>query len=268
MDRPSFLAGHLMRMAVSGVTKNSAIRHLKEEHLCSDQEIQSLLNLCSFQSKPKRIDYSEFYRVGKRLSSKGAKRSKYPFTQLYTLDNFATKEECQLMIDIINREATPSFVANPEDEQLISDYRTSQTANLSYLNHPELFEIDFKITSLTQLNPLLSEVMQGQKYNIGQYYKQHCDFFNPWTKEHKVYCEWMGQRTWTFMLYLNDVGKGGETYFKRLGLKIKPKQGTAVFWNNLYKNGFPNYRTLHEALPPASGEKFIVTKWFRSWSLI
>ena len=30
----------------------------------------------------------------------------------------------------------------------------------------------------------------------------------------------------------------------------------------------PNYKTLHEALPPISGDKYIITKWWRSWSLI
>ena len=29
----------------------------------------------------------------------------------------------------------------------------------------------------------------------------------------------MGQRTWTTMIYLNDVEEGGETYFKYLNLK-------------------------------------------------
>jgi prolyl 4-hydroxylase len=265
MDNPSFLAGHLLRMAVSGVTKRSAVRHLKEKYDCSDQDIELLLKLCCLKSKPKRINYGDFYKVGNNLN---AKRLSYPFTQIYIKDGFATEEECDSMISIINQNATPSFVANAKDEKIISDYRTSQTADLSYLRYPELLNIDYKITEFTGLSALLAEVMQGQKYEIGQYYKQHHDYFTPWTKEHKVYCEWMGQRTWTFMLYLNDVEKGGETYFKRLKLKIKPKKGTAVIWNNLHKNGLPNRKTLHEALPPVSGPKYIVTKWFRSWNLI
>ena len=34
----------------------------------------------------------------------------------------------------------------------------------------------------------------------------------------------MGQRTWTTMMYLNDVSEGGETYFKHLKLKVKPEK--------------------------------------------
>ena len=69
-------------------------------------------------------------------------------------------------------------------------------------------------------------------------------------------------------LYLNDVEEGGETNFKYLNLKIKPERGLAVFWNNLYSFGWPNYKTMHEAMPPIKGKKYILTKWYRAWSLI
>ena len=34
------------------------------------------------------------------------------------------------------------------------------------------------------------------------------------------------------------------------------------------KNGIPNFKTLHEALPPIKGNKYVITKWWRSWALI
>ena len=57
--------------------------------------------------------------------------------------------------------------------------------------------------------------------------KSHWDYYHPLSAEHKTYTEWMGQRTWTFMIYLNDVEEGGETYFKFLDLKIKPETWTS-----------------------------------------
>ena len=72
----------------------------------------------------------------------------------------------------------------------------------------------------------------------------------------------------TAMLYLNDVKEGGETYFKYLNLRIKPERGKLLFWNNLYPMGIPNYKTMHEACPPVDQNKYIITKWFRSWPLI
>ena len=252
-------------MAVSGVTKSSVIRYFQTANGCTDADIEALINLCSFKSKPKKIDYDYFYKVGQLLQ---AENISYPFTQIYKKPNFLNKDECNQVIKLIDEHCERSCVANSKDEPIVSDYRTSKTADLSYIKRPQLFDIDYKITKLIGLNPLASEVMQGQRYDIGQYYKQHCDYFKPLTKEYKTYCEWMGQRTWTFMIYLNDVEEGGETYFKHLKLKVKPEQGTAVILNNLYRNGLPNPKTLHEALPPVSGKKYIITKWFRSWSLV
>ena len=176
--------------------------------------------------------------------------------------------ECSDMIKFIDSRLTDSTVADPDDSCLVNDYRTSQSASLGYFEDDFFLNIDKKLVNLLDLNPFIGENMQGQKYLIGQYYKEHHDFFTPFTPEFKTYCEWMGQRTWTTMIYLNDVEEGGETYFKHLKLKIKPKKGLLIAWNNLFFNGIPNYKTLHEALPPISGEKYIITKWWRSWSLI
>ena len=35
-----------------------------------------------------------------------------------------------------------------------------------------------------------------------------------------------------------------------------------------YIDGTNNVKTIHEALPPTSGKKYIITKWWRSWSPI
>jgi prolyl 4-hydroxylase len=254
-----------MRAAVSGVSKTQTLKYIKETYKQNDRDIAQLLKLCNFKQKPKTIDYKNF---ANKIFPTEVKKLKFPFTQLYTLDNFLTLEECELLIAETEKTLRPSTVSDPGDSSTVSDYRTSSTADLHYFNSPYLNQIDNKIVTFMGLNPFLGETMQAQKYNPGQYYKEHCDYFFPLTKEYKTYTEWMGQRTWTFMLYLNDVKEGGETYFKHLKLKFKPKAGTAVFWNNLYKNGMPNPKTMHEACPPVSGDKYVITKWFRSWPLI
>ena len=76
------------------------------------------------------------------------------------------------------------------------------------------------------------------------------------------------KRALVFTIYLNDVKEGGETYFKHLNLKVKPETGLLLAWNNLYRDGKPNYKTMHEALPPIKGDKYVITKWWRSWTLI
>jgi hypothetical protein len=61
-------------------------------------------------------------------------------------------------------------------------------------------------------------------------------------------------RVLPFMVYLNDVAEGGETEWHYQRLRIQPRRGTLVMW--------PAYFThTHRGLPPASGDKYIVTSW-------
>jgi hypothetical protein len=39
-----------------------------------------------------------------------------------------------------------------------------------------------------------------------------------------------GPRTLTFFFYFNDVQEGGETWFDKLGITVKPEEGGAVMW--------------------------------------
>ena len=259
------LVRDFMKAAVGGVTKTQVIRVFKDVYGCSDDDIKEILNICNFKKKPAKIDYNQFYCAS---ITKNAERIYYPFTQIYARHNFLTENECEDLIKIIDKKSRPSTISNSTDSEIVSDYRTSQTADLHYFDDPFYLQIDKKITTVIGLNPFLGETTQAQRYEPGQYYKEHWDFFLPLTPEYKIYCEWMGQRTWTTMVYLNDVEEGGETYFKHLNLKIKPKRGTLMIWNNLYKNGLPNLKTMHEACPPISGNKYVITKWWRSYSLI
>jgi len=259
------LEADFMNAAVAGASKVQLTRLYKQHYGLSDKDIEHLIKLCSFKSKPEYINYRRFYDAP--ITLKG-KQIFYPFTQIYTYDNLITQAEAEELIDKINPELAPSSVANRDEEDFRSPQRTSSTASLHYFRDPLYLAVDKRITDLIGLNPFLAEAMQSQKYEIGQFYKEHHDFFTPFSKEYETYCTWMGQRTWTAMLYLNDVEEGGETFFKHLKLSVKPKRGRLVAWNNLYSNGIPNLKTLHEAKPPISGPKYVITKWFRSWSLI
>jgi prolyl 4-hydroxylase len=108
-----------------------------------------------------------------------------------------------------------------------------------------------------------AEGVQGQHYVIGQEFKQHTDFFEPGTDEYLLHTSSKGNRTWTFMVYLNDVLEGGGTRFIDLKHMIQPQRGRAVIWNNLKEDGTPNYKTLHAGMPVIAGHKTIITKWFR-----
>ena len=181
--------------------------------------------------------------------------------QVYELPALLSQEECEQVIDAINASLQPSTVTRG----LSSDRRrTSRTSRL-HQNHPELAAcLDQRFAALFGVDPRLSEPIQGQRYDPGEYYKEHVDWFSPGNADYATHTGIGGQRTWTVMVYLNAVQRGGETLFRRLGRSFTPVPGMALAWNNLQADGTPNPFTLHEALPVQAGHKWVITKWFRA----
>jgi len=178
---------------------------------------------------------------------------------LRTVDNFLSPQECEKIITTIKSKLRPSQVSAFE---INKNVRTSQTCDLGRLDDPFIENIDDRICKLIGIDKAYSEVIQGQYYEVGQEFKAHTDFFDP--HEFDTHCETQGQRTYTVMIYLNDVEQGGETCFKRIGTEFKPTRGKVVIWNNLNPDGTTNMHTLHQANPVEKGYKAVITKWFRS----
>ena len=187
-----------------------------------------------------------------------AVRVETPHAQLYELPSLLSSQECQELIEAINSALLPSTVTRGSN-----DYRTSRTCHLRH-NHPVLSRrLDQRFADLLGVDPRFSEPIQGQRYDPGEYFKQHTDWFSPGTKEFDHNTRNGGQRTWTVMVYLNAVESGGETWFQHLGQRFTPRPGLGLAWNNLREDGIPNRNTLHEAIPVDVGSKWVITKWFR-----
>jgi len=180
--------------------------------------------------------------------------------QLFTLDDFLSEAECDAIVAIANGQLRPSTVTVENGDKY---YRTSRTCDLSLLKHPTVTALDLKIAKTMGIRPEYSEGIQAQRYDVGQEFKKHTDYFEPGTDEYVRFAAERGNRTWTFMVYLNDGMEGGGTRFFSIERTFQPKKGQAVIWNNLYRDGTPNPDTLHSGEPVTSGHKIIITKWFR-----
>ncbi len=179
--------------------------------------------------------------------------------EIYVARNFVSPAECTALIERIDSDLHPSRLLADEPDP---EFRTSQTCNLSP-SDPLVAKIDRRVATLLGLPPEYAETLQGQRYAVGQQFKQHHDFFwtdQPyWPEQDRV----GGQRTWTAMGCLNDVEAGGQTFFERAGVRITPKRGNLIIWNNLDAAGEPNGYSLHQGMPVEKGTKYIFTKWFR-----
>ena len=181
--------------------------------------------------------------------------------QVYELPALLSREECEQVIDAINASLQPSMVTRG----LSSDRRRTSRTGMLHQSHPELgASLEQRFAALLGVDPRLSEPIQGQRYDPGEYFKEHVDWFPPGKEDYATHTSKGGQRTWTVMVYLNAVERGGETLFCHLGRSFTPVPGMALAWNNLQADGTPNPFTRHEALPVEAGHKWVITKWFRA----
>jgi len=179
--------------------------------------------------------------------------------ELFVKNHFLGPELCKELIRLIDLDRRPSTVADYNGD---AAFRTSETCDLS-ADLPAVRELERLLLDFTGIDPKHGEPIQGQRYEIGQEFKQHTDWFNPDGADWDKFCGVAGQRTWTFMVYLNDVEAGGATRFKRIDKKIMPERGKIVGWNNRNPDGSGNVATLHHAMKVRKGVKYVITKWYR-----
>lgn len=189
----------------------------------------------------------------------GVQRVPSPKVQMFVAKALIDPEHCRLLMAKIDAERRPSTIADANGDNA---FRTSETCDLD-AGDPLVQEVNRRITALTGLDPAHGEPMQGQRYEVGQEFKAHTDYFEPIGADYMQYCGVAGQRTWTVMIYLNQVEAGGATRFKAIDKIIQPEPGKALAWNNLRPNGTVNPATLHHAMKVRAGKKYVLTKWFR-----
>ena len=181
-------------------------------------------------------------------------------TQIYVYQNFLKPADCEKLIERIDQGAQPSIVYKAANSK---GFRTSYSCNLDRFD-PDLLHLDERICGLVGLDARQGETLQGQRYQPGQYFKPHHDYFHVDQGYWKLEKPFGGQRTWTAMVFLNEPEEGGETEFPHLGFQMMPRTGMLMIWNNLSLDGRVNPYTLHSGNAVTRGVKYIVTKWFRT----
>lgn len=179
--------------------------------------------------------------------------------EMFVLRDFLSVDECDALVARIERDRRPSTIADANGDDY---FRTSETCDLPMME-PEVAALDEKFSALSGIDPSFGEPIQGQRYAPGQEFKAHTDYFAPQGADYQQFCSIAGQRTWTFMIYLNAVEAGGATRFKVIDKLIQPERGKLVCWNNRCPDGSVNAATLHHAMKVRKGLKYVVTKWYR-----
>ena len=177
------------------------------------------------------------------------------------IENFLSNEECDFFVQLIDKNNSRSQVAGTGYENSkIEESRTSYTSNFGediLLSSA----LKGKIAEHLGLEKKKGETLQGQKYEVGQYFRPHLDWFQG--DSYNNHCLSSGNRTHTLMIYLNDDFEGGGTDFPNLKQTVIPKKGKAVVWRNLDDEGNGIQDVMHEGMDVISGTKYIITSWWR-----
>lgn len=193
------------------------------------------------------------------LSHPGVRQIASPRIELFTVPGFVPDDLCDRLVRQIDANRKPSTVADPNGDHY---FRTSETCYFD-MGDAAVKDLEDRLFALNAIDRAHGEPVQGQRYDIGQEFKAHTDYFERGGQDWEKFCGVAGQRTWTFMIYLNDVEAGGATRFKVIGKAFQPRKGMLVCWNNHRPNGTVNPATLHHAMPIRKGLKYVITKWYR-----
>lgn len=184
---------------------------------------------------------------------------------LATSDNFLNTFECTWLKARAQGSLEPSMVVNAATgEKIQSPVRSNQFSQLlPTLQDWVLLDIEQRIAKLIQLPITHGEISNILYYQKDNEYKAHYDFFHPKDPGSELAMQDGGQRVRTVLCYLSPATAGGETYFPRIDKKLAGHAGQLIVFDNVSKNLAPLPPSLHQGLPVTSGEKWLLSKWYR-----
>lgn len=182
--------------------------------------------------------------------------------RVFLIRGLASPEDCAEIIKSNEHKLSRSRVASDKNED-VNSVRTSYGAFLRTRGDSILEGIEQRIAEITHLPRPNQEAFYLLRYEKGQQYKPHYDFFDPQYYEASRWIGSRGQRCATVLLYLNHPEEGGETIFPRKNLSVMPDIGDAVLFYDTHPNSTLDYMSLHGGSPVEKGQKWVMTKWIR-----
>lgn len=161
----------------------------------------------------------------------------------------------------------PVKVANLLGETL-SDKRTNRATFVDVWAHPALSGLAESLSDIVRLPPENADKVKLLHYCGQEKFDVHHDAY-----QNDLYGAQQlrngGQRLFTTICYLNDVAEGGETVFPELKLAVRPQAGRVlVFANTVPGTAEPHPHALHAGTPVKSGEKWVLSLWWRQFPYI
>jgi prolyl 4-hydroxylase len=184
---------------------------------------------------------------------------------IYLFHNFLSQQECDHLIAAAEPRLVKSTVMSHDNgtSVLSQEVRSSMQTFIPIQSDPIVCRIGDRIAQKLPFPKENGEDLQVVRYQPGQFYRPHFDYFNPDYPGMQETLQQYGQRVCTMLLYLNEPEEGGETVFPQLMITIRPKRGMALLFYNVFSDGHVNEKTQHGGSPVIKGQKWIANKWIR-----
>ena len=183
------------------------------------------------------------------------------------LDDFLPLDVCEYVIGMAAPMLSRGKVVDTQGDESVSEERSNAVMNFGLADSDFVLElINNKTARAVELPPENAEGLGVLHYRTGDSYTPHVDYLAD-TPENSAQLAARGQRVTTLLVYLNQDFDGGETAFPRLDVSFKPPAGSALIFHNVDAQARTDPHTLHTGRPPTQGEKWLISKWFRSKAL-
>lgn len=185
-----------------------------------------------------------------------------PFTDKFesvVIDDFATNEECDELKKIADE--SRKVRATVGSERKTDNKVRNNTTSFVKVQQPLREKIN-KLLRSRGVDVDVYEDVQVQIYEPQEHYNAHTD---SWVNTEVCKKDaTVQQRSWTCVLYLNDVEEGGGTYFTKADARIMPKKGRVACWDNLDSKGHANMLTEHMGEDVIKGRKYLANFWYNT----
>jgi prolyl 4-hydroxylase len=193
-------------------------------------------------------------------------RVQFEKPRIVVIERFASPQECQWLI---GRAASGGLqrakVYRASSTAQVAETRTNREMSFTIFNADVVLSLIRDRIAAAAGTPVSHfEIAKLLHYSPGEQFALHADFIEAKTPELARELAARGQRSATFLIYLNAGYQGGATQFPRLSWQYRGGCGDALLFSNVDANGAPDYDTIHAGMPPTSGEKWVLSQWLRT----
>lgn len=186
---------------------------------------------------------------------------------VWLLDGLLDPWLCDYVIAMSAPELTRGKVLDDTGVESVRDERTNTVMHFGLVDSDVILElISARLSAAAEMAPENGEALGVLHYAVGEVYKPHVDYI-PETAGNAHIIDRLGQRVRTLLVYLNDGFEGGATEFPHLKCGYKPPRGCGLIFDSVKPDGSVDPMTLHVGAPPTSGQKWAISKWFRTKAL-